>query len=98
LAEQNDVKAVEAINRMAHYLGAGLALLVTGLAPDVIVLIGEITRHWNRVGPIIDQVVKERSFTHAATRIVPTDPATQPRLRGTVPLVLQKHFGAPSVA
>jgi hypothetical protein len=33
-----------------------------------------------------------------ATRIVPTDAATQPRLRGTVPLVLQKHFGAPSVA
>lgn len=98
LAEQNDPKAVEAISTMAHYLGAGLALLVTGLAPDVIVLIGEVTRLWNRVGPIIDQVIKERSFTHAATRIVPTDPAAQPRLRGTVPLVLQKHFGAPSFA
>jgi predicted NBD/HSP70 family sugar kinase len=98
LAEQNDPKAVEAINRMAHYLGAGLALLITGLAPDAIVLIGEVTRLWKRVGPIIDQVIKERSFTHAATRIIPTDPATQPRLRGTVPLVLQKHFGAPSVA
>ena len=93
LAEQNDLKAVEAIDTMAHYLGAGLALLVTSLAPDVIVLIGEVTRLWNRVGPIIDQVIKERSFTHAATRIVPTDPGTQPRLRGTVPLVLQKHFG-----
>lgn len=98
LAEQNDPKAVEAINSMAHYLGAGLALVVTALAPDVIVLIGEVTRLWKRVGPIIEQVIKERSFTHAATRIVPTDPATQPRLRGTVPLVLQKHFGAPSVA
>lgn len=98
LAEQNDSKAVDAIETMAHYLGAGLAVLVTGLAPDVIVLIGEVTRLWNRVGPIIDRVIKERSFTHAATRIVPTDPATLPRLRGTVPLVLQKHFGAPSVA
>jgi predicted NBD/HSP70 family sugar kinase len=98
LAEQNDPRAVEAINSMAHYLGAGLAVLVTGLAPDVIVLIGEVTRLWNRVGPIIDQVIKERSFTHAATQVVPTDPATQPRLRGTIPLVLQKHFGAPSVA
>ena len=98
LAEQNDPKAVEAIDRMAHYLGAGLALLITGLAPDAIVLIGEVTRLWRRVGPIIDRVIKERSFTHAATRIIPTDPATQPRLRGTVPLVLQKHFGAPSVA
>jgi predicted NBD/HSP70 family sugar kinase len=79
-------------------MGAGIALLVTGLAPDVIVVVGEVTRVWNQVGPIIDEVVKSRSFTPAATRIVPTDPATQPRLRGTIALVLQKHFGAPSVA
>ncbi len=98
LAEQGDQKAVEAINQMARYLGTGVALLVTGLAPDVIVIVGEITRAWNRVGPIIDQVVKSRSFTHATTRVVPTDPTGDPRLRGTIALVLQKHFGAPSVA
>ncbi len=40
LAEQNDPKAVEAINQMARYLGAGIARLVTGLAPDVIVVVG----------------------------------------------------------
>ena len=98
LAEQNHPKAVEAIQQMAHYLGAGIALLVTGLAPDVIVVIGEVTRVWNQVGPIINQTVKARSFTHAATRIVPTDPATLPRLHGTIALILQKHFWAPSVA
>jgi len=98
LAEQNDPKAVEAVRKMAHYLGTGIALLVTGLAPDVIVVIGEVTRLWNQVGPIINQTVKARSFTHAATQIVPTDPATLPRLRGTIALVLQKHFWAPSVA
>jgi predicted NBD/HSP70 family sugar kinase len=98
LAQQNDPKAIEAIDQMAHHLGAGIALLVTGLAPDIIMVIGEVTRIWNRVGPIIDEVVRARSFTHATTRIVPTDPATQPRLRGTIAMVLQKHFGAPSVA
>jgi predicted NBD/HSP70 family sugar kinase len=98
LAEQGEPKALEAINEMARYLGQGLALLVTGLAPDVIVVVGEVTRLWNHIGPIIDEVVKTRSFTPKATRIVPTDPATQPRLRGTIALVLQKHFGAPSVA
>ena len=98
LAEQKDSKAVEAINRMARYLGAGIALIVSGLAPDVIVVVGEVTRLWNQVGPVIDEVVKSRSFTHAATRIVPTDPATQPRLRGTIALIMQKYFGAPSVA
>jgi predicted NBD/HSP70 family sugar kinase len=98
LAEQGDPKAVDAITQVARYLGAGIALLVTGLAPDIIVVVGEITRAWNLVGPIINEMVKSRSFTHASTRVVPTDPAGDPRLRGTIALVLQKHFGAPLVA
>jgi len=83
---------------MAYYLGVGIAMLVTGLAPDVILVIGEITKLWNKVGPIITKTVTERSLTHATTRIVPTDPVLHPRLLGTVALVLQKHFGAPTVA
>jgi predicted NBD/HSP70 family sugar kinase len=98
LAEQNDPKALEAIDQVAHYLGIGIAMIVTGLAPDVIVVVGEITRFWDRVGPVISGIVKNRSFTHAPTRILPTDPTTQPRLRGTIALVLQKYFGAPAVA
>jgi predicted NBD/HSP70 family sugar kinase len=98
LAEQGDARAIEAIETMAHYIGAGTAMLVTGLAPDAIVLVGEVTRLWSRIGPIIDKAIKERCFTHSSTRIVPADPVTQPRLRGTIALVLQKHFGAPSVA
>jgi len=98
LAKQNDSKAVESINKMAHYLGVGIALLITGLAPDVIVVIGEVTRVWDQVGAVINRVIQERSRTHAVTRIVPTDPSIQPRLQGTIALVLQKHFGAPSVA
>jgi len=98
LAEQGDQKAVDAISQVARYLGMGIALLVTGLAPDIIVVVGEITRAWNRVGPIINEVIKSRSFTHAPARVVPTDPAGDPRLRGTIALVLQKHFGAPLVA
>jgi predicted NBD/HSP70 family sugar kinase len=98
LTAQGDPKAEQAIGRMADYLGRGIALLVSGLAPDVIVVIGEVTRVWNQVGPIIADTIKRQSFTHAETRIVPTDPSSQPRLRGTIALVLQKHFGAPSVA
>jgi predicted NBD/HSP70 family sugar kinase len=98
LASQGDPKAVEAIDKMAHYLGVGISMLVTGLAPDVILVIGEITRLWNQVGPIIKKTVSERSLTHATTRIVPTDPVSHPRLLGTIALVLQKHFGAPLVA
>jgi len=76
----------------------GIAMLVTGLAPDEILVIGEITKVWNRVGPIVAKTVEDRCSTHANTRIVPTDPLSHPRLLGTIALVVQKHFGAPSVA
>jgi predicted NBD/HSP70 family sugar kinase len=98
LAEQGDQKAREALDRMAHYLGAGLAMLMTALAPEVIVLIGEVTRAWDRFGGIVNDVLKDRLPTQPNTRIIPTDPSLQPRLMGTIALVLQKHFGAPSVA
>jgi predicted NBD/HSP70 family sugar kinase len=98
LAEQGDPRANEAIDQMARYIGVGTAMLVTGMSPDVIVLVGEVTRLWGRIGPLIEKIVASRTFMHAKTRIVPADPLTQPRLRGTIALVLQKHFGAPSVA
>jgi predicted NBD/HSP70 family sugar kinase len=98
LADAGDVRAVETVERMAHYLGVGLAGLVTGLAPEVLVVVGEVTAAWHRVGPIVERVVKERALPQVATRIVPTDPVTQPRLRGAVTLVVQQHFGAPNVA
>jgi len=90
--------AVDAINQMAHYLGMGIFRLVTGLPPDVIVVVGAVTRLWSQIGPVIIETVKSHSFTHADTRIVATDPLGQPRLLGTIALVLQKHFGAPLVA
>ena len=98
LAQQGDGKAVDALQQMAKYLGLGIAPLVSGLAPDMIVIVGEVTRAWEKVGPIIKDTVRQHSFTRAETQIVPSDPITQPRLRGTIALVLLKHFGAPAVA
>jgi predicted NBD/HSP70 family sugar kinase len=95
LAEQGDEKAGRALDQMAHHLGAGIAMLVTGLAPDVLLVVGEVARAWNRVGPVVTGVVQARSFTHANTRILPTDPEAQPRLQGAIALVLQNHFDAP---
>ncbi|MEN3329780.1 MAG: hypothetical protein V7638_4587 [Acidobacteriota bacterium] len=98
LAQQGDGKAVDALQQMAQYLGRGIAPLVSGLAPDMIVIVGEVTRAWEKVGPIIKDTVRQHSFTRAETQIVPSDPITQPRLRGTIALVLLKHFGAPAIA
>ena len=98
LADAGHARAIEALERSAHYLGVGLAPIINGLAPQVVVIVGEVTAAWNRVGPIVERIVKARTLPMLHTSIVPTDPATQPRLRGAVTLVVQQHFGAPSVA
>ncbi|MGE5325871.1 MAG: ROK family transcriptional regulator [Deltaproteobacteria bacterium] len=92
LADRGDVVARQVLDRMGKHLGEGLATLVNGLAPGVITVVGEVTRAWDRVGPILQKVVRERAHSYAVTRIVPTNDIMQPRLRGTVALVLQKHF------
>jgi predicted NBD/HSP70 family sugar kinase len=97
LVEQGDVKAGKALDQMAHYLGVGLAILVTGLAPDALMVVGDVTRAWNRVGPIVEKAVQQRAFTHAPTRILPTNPENLPRLRGAIALVAQKHFTLPQM-
>jgi predicted NBD/HSP70 family sugar kinase len=98
LADRGDVRAAETLERMARYLGLGLSNLAVGLAPDVIAIVGEVTTAWDRVGPIIDEIVRARALPQQVTRVVPTDPSAQPRLRGAVTLVVQQHFGAPAVA
>lgn len=98
LAHEGDRHAVTAIDSMATHLAMGLAGLITGLSPEIVVIIGEITAAWDRVGPIVADVVKRRALPPLATRIVPADVAIQPRLRGAATLVVQQHFGAPVVA
>lgn len=98
LADNGDERAGAALDEMGRWLGIGLAALVTGLAPEVVAIVGEVTGAWDRVGPIVTREVKARGLAQQVTRIVPTDRATQPRLRGAVTLVVQQHFGAPNVA
>jgi len=99
LSEQGDAKAVEVIERMGYYLGVGFSMLISGISPSMIVVIGEITRAWDRIEPIIKNVLNARlQSSPVLTRIVPAQDNLQPRLRGSMALILQKHFGAPLTA
>lgn len=98
LAQQHDPRASKALETMARYLGKGIAMLVAGLAPEVIVIVGDVTKAWDKVSPIVEDVIRKQASTHPAVKIIASEPASQPRLRGIVALVLQKHFGAPTIA
>lgn len=95
LAEQGDTRAEGALNQMAHFLGRGMRMLVAGLAPERIIVIGDVTRFWRRIGPVVEAEVHDQVLPGGCPpRLIPIYEGGMARLRGTVALVLEKHFGA----
>jgi predicted NBD/HSP70 family sugar kinase len=93
LADQGNVKAASALEKMARYLGDGMRMIVAGLAPERILIIGDLTRSWSRFGPILEKEVKAQALISGeGPKIIPVHEDGMARLRGTVALVLQKHF------
>ncbi len=89
--------AAKALETMAHYLGRGMRMIVAGLAPERIIVVGDLTRSWHRFGAIIEAEVQAQVLPGGCMpRLVPAYEDGMARLRGTVALVLRKHFGAVS--
>jgi predicted NBD/HSP70 family sugar kinase len=94
LADQGDHKAAKALETMAHFLGRGMRMVVAGLDPEQIVIVGDLTRSWHRFGPVIQAEVQAQGLSGGvAPKLIPVHEDGMARLRGTVALVLQKHFG-----
>lgn len=94
LADQGDNRAAKALETMAHFLGRGMRMIVAGLDPEQIVIIGDLTRSWHRFGPVIQAEVQAQGLSGGvAPKLIPVHEDGMARLRGTVALVLQKHFG-----
>jgi predicted NBD/HSP70 family sugar kinase len=94
LAEQGDRTALKALDKMAHAIGRGMRHVITGLAPEEIVIVGEFTRMWDRYGPVIETEVAAAMRAGKPPRLRPAPDPRMARLRGTVALVLHRRFGA----
>jgi predicted NBD/HSP70 family sugar kinase len=93
-ADRGDSIAAKALEKMAHYLGRGTRMIVAGLSPERIMIIGDLTRSWHHFGPVIEAEVQAQVLPGGrAPAIVPVHEDGMARLRGTVALILQKHFG-----
>jgi predicted NBD/HSP70 family sugar kinase len=93
-AENGDVRAAKALETMAQYLGRGMRMVVAGLAPERIVLVGELTRAWHRFGPIIEAEVQAQVLPGGCVpQLIPAYEDGMARLRGTIALIMQKDFG-----
>jgi predicted NBD/HSP70 family sugar kinase len=92
-ADDGDARAVKALETMARHLGRGMRTIVAALSPERIVVIGDLTRAWSRFGPVIEAEVQAQVLPGGCVpTVVPTHGDGMARLRGTIALVLQKHF------
>ena len=92
LADSGEAHALQALERMFQIVGRGMRMIVAGLAPEEIVVVGELTQQWYRFGSLLEKEVGLGFLRGRPLRVRPAE-GSMARLRGTVALVLQKHFG-----
>jgi predicted NBD/HSP70 family sugar kinase len=86
-AQSGDKAAIQALTRMAEYLGRGIRMISAALAPREIVIVGDITTVWKRYGPVVEAEMAKNAFTRVP-RLRPAYDGTAARLRSAVALVL----------
>ena len=90
LALAGDLRALRSIDKMMTYLARGLAMLVAGLSPEVIIIVGDCTALWPRTRPLLESQLIGRSFTPHTPRVAAAIDGDAARLRGAAALVLHK--------
>ncbi|MFN7949791.1 MAG: ROK family protein [Blastocatellia bacterium] len=99
LTESGDPEAMKAVRETARYLGIGIAGLVNGLDPDVVIIGGEITKAWGLIEPVMLEEMK-RNRLHQHTREIPLRRSVfevRPSLKGALTLVLNEQLSVPHV-
>ena len=92
-AQRGDEKAIAALRATAEYLGEGIASLIHGLSPEIIVIGGEISTAWDLIAPIIKGKMKSRYLIPSLVRIEIRPASVQrPSLFGAIPIALQNFF------
>jgi predicted NBD/HSP70 family sugar kinase len=89
LAQTGDKLALRAITKMSDALGRGMHMIVSALAPGEIVVVGEVTRLWSIVSPIIDAQLRKFPLI-SIPKIRVTDEPEKARLRSAVALVMSE--------
>jgi hypothetical protein len=70
-----------------------LRLITASLAPEVILITGDITSSWSRFGPVVQAEMEKTMLTGPAPRLGITNDGELSRLHGAAAVVLQRHSG-----
>lgn len=89
LAQTGDKKAVGALEKMAFQLGRGIRMITSALAPNEIVVVGDVTAAWHMFGPIVEAELKKHSLSKLPI-LRPAYDGSAARLRSAVALVMNE--------
>jgi predicted NBD/HSP70 family sugar kinase len=90
LAQAGDLRALRSIDKMMAWLARGLTMLAAGLAPEVIIIVGDCTALWPRIRPLLESQLISKSITPHTPSVVAAMDGDAARLRGAAALVLHK--------
>ncbi len=68
-------------------------MVIAGLDPEAILFVGEFTSAWGRFEPRIKSEVQHQKISALPVSLIPARDGELTRRRGSVALVLHKHFG-----
>lgn len=88
-ALEGQSSAIEAITRSAVQLGRGIRILLSGLAPRDVVIVGEIAAAWNLVQPLIEVEMRRNCLTKLPN-LRCMDDGEGSRLRAAAALILSE--------
>lgn len=94
LANDEDPAAIAALLKQAEYVGKGLRIISAALAPEMILIAGDIVGAWQRLQPVIERSFAESTLADVRPKILPTHEAEVANLRGAAILVLQRRSSA----
>jgi len=89
LAQGGDKKAIAALEKMTLQLGRGIRMIASALAPNEIVVVGDITAGWHTFGPIVEAELRRHSPSKSPI-LRPAYDGNAARLRSAVALVLSE--------
>lgn len=91
MAEEGDARATDAITRQCEALGRGMRLVTTTLAPEVILIAGDLNPFWDRFGPVVQAALERSMLAGKAPKLIITRDGELAGLRGAAAVVLQRH-------
>ncbi len=83
----DDAAAIKALEKMGHFLGRGLRMIISALAPSEIIIVGDITSAWYMFGPKVEAELKQNSLSKVP-KLRPAYEGNTARLRSAVALVM----------